>query len=151
MTSTGPTCPENSIPAGDTEFAQDATFGYTSSNLRDFIAEKSGGTITADEVHSITLDDIRVGGPDRVAEILDGVTGGAFVVVNATDYADLEIVVLGLLKVQEHGKRSDTAAVRRSRGRWPGLEPQDPLAAHRSGRPATPVVTGSLSSVRMSA
>jgi len=118
-------------PAGDTEFAQDATFGYTSSNLRDFIAEKSGGTITADEVHSITLDDIRVGGPSRVAEILDGVTGGAFVVVNATDYADLEIVVLGLLKVEEHGRsfgyRSGPSFVRA----LAGLEPQEPLAAQQ--------------------
>ena len=61
------------IPAGDTEFAQDSTFGYTSSNLRDFIAEKSRGTITSDEVHSISLDDIRLGGPTRVAEILGGV------------------------------------------------------------------------------
>ena len=111
-------------PAGDTEFAQDATFGYTSSNLRDFIAEKSDGTITADDVHSITLDDIRVGGPSRVAEILDGVTGGAFVVVNATDYADLEIVVLGLLEVEEHGRafgyRSGPSFVRA----LAGLEPQ---------------------------
>ena len=118
-------------PAGDTEFAQDATFGYASSNLRDFIAEKSGGTITADEVHSVTLDDIRVGGPSRVAEILDGVTGGAFVVVNATDYADLEIVVLGLLTVQEHGRsfgyRSGPSFVRA----LAGLEPQEPLAAQQ--------------------
>ena len=118
-------------PAGDTEFAQDATFGYKSSNLRDFIAEKSGGTITADEVHSITLDDIRVGGPSRVAEILEGVTGGAFVVVNATDYADLEIVVLGLLKAQEHGRsfgyRSGPSFVRA----LAGLEPQEPLAAQQ--------------------
>ena len=118
-------------PAGDTEFAQDATFGYTSSNLRDFIAEKSDGTITADEVHSITLDDIRLGGPSRVAEILDGVTGGAFVVVNATDYADLEIVVLGLLEVQDHGRsfgyRSGPSFVRA----LAGLEPQEPLAAQQ--------------------
>src|SRR6476659_1870519 len=92
------------IPAGDTEFAQDATFGVTSSNLRDFIAEQSRGTITSDEVHSISLDDIRLGGPTRVAEILGGVSGGAFVVVNATDYADLEIVVLGLLEAKERGK-----------------------------------------------
>ncbi len=92
------------IPAGETEFAQDSTFGYTSSNLRDFIVEKSRGTIALDEVHSISLDDIRLGGPTRVAEILDGVTGGAFVVVNATDYADLEIVVLGLLEVQDAGQ-----------------------------------------------
>ena len=83
------------IPVGDSEFAKDATFGYTSSNLREFVAEKSNGTITADQVHSISLTDIREGGPDRVADILAAVTGGAFVVVNATDYADLEIVVLG--------------------------------------------------------
>lgn len=118
-------------PAGETEFAQDATFGYSSSNLRDFIAEKSEGTITADDVHTITLDDIRVGGPSRVAEVLDGVTGGAFVVVNATDYADLEIVVLGLLKVQEHGRsfgyRSGPSFVRA----LAGLEPQEPLAAEQ--------------------
>jgi uncharacterized protein YgbK (DUF1537 family) len=125
-------------PAGETEFAQDATFGYKSSNLRDFIAEKSGGTITADEVHSITLGDIRLGGPSRVAEILAGVTGGAFVVVNATDYADLEIVVLGLLEVEEHGRsfgyRSGPSFVRA----LAGLEPQEPLGAQQiwpSGNP----------------
>jgi uncharacterized protein YgbK (DUF1537 family) len=119
------------IPAGDTEFAEDATFGYTSSNLRDFVAEKSDGTITADEVHSISLDDIRVGGPTRVTEILNGVTGGAFVVVNATDYADLEIVVLGLLAVQEQGRsfgyRSGPSFVRA----LAGLEPQAPLAVQQ--------------------
>ena len=116
-------------PVGDTEFAHDATFGYNSSNLRDFVGEKSGGTITADEVHSITLDDIRMGGPSRVAEILGEVTGGAFVVVNATDYADLEIVVLGLLEVQEQGRsfgyRTGPSFVRA----LAGLEPQEPLSA----------------------
>ena len=30
-------------PVGETEFAQDATFGYSSSNLVDFVAEKGGG------------------------------------------------------------------------------------------------------------
>ena len=119
------------VPAGDTEFARDATFGYTSSNLRDFVAEKSGGAITADQVHSLTLTDIRLGGPDRVAEILGGVTGGAFVVVNATDYADLEIVVLGVQQAQELGR---TFAYRVGPS-FPqvlaGLEPQEPLAAEQ--------------------
>nr|WP_218621076.1 four-carbon acid sugar kinase family protein [Mycolicibacterium hippocampi] len=118
-------------PVGDTEFARDATFGYTSSNLRDFVAEKSVGTITADEVHSITLDDIRIGGPSRVAEILGEVTGGAFVVVNATDYADLEIVVLGLLEVQQQGRsfgyRTGPSFVRA----LAGLEPQEPPSAQQ--------------------
>ena len=55
------------VPVGATEFAQDATFGYASSNLRDFVAEKSQGTITAQDVVSISLNDIRLGGPARVS------------------------------------------------------------------------------------
>jgi uncharacterized protein YgbK (DUF1537 family) len=115
------------VPVGDTEFAQDATFGYTSSNLRDLVAEKSEGTLTAQDVRSISLEDIRLGGPARVAEILRGVSGGAFVVVNATDYADLEIVVLGLFEAEAAGRsflfRTGPSFVRA----LAGLEPKAPL------------------------
>jgi uncharacterized protein YgbK (DUF1537 family) len=117
------------LPVGDTEFAQDATFGYRSSNLREFVAEKSGGTIRAADVHSIGLADIRLGGPTRVAEILTGVSRGAFVVVNATDYADLEVVVLGLLQAEASGRaflcRTGPSFVRA----LAGLEPKAPLTA----------------------
>jgi uncharacterized protein YgbK (DUF1537 family) len=92
------------LPVGETEFANDATFGYQASNLRDYVAEKSGGAIAASAVHSIALDDIRLGGPSRVADLLMQVTDGAFVVINATDYADLEIVALGLLAVEDAGQ-----------------------------------------------
>jgi uncharacterized protein YgbK (DUF1537 family) len=126
------------IPVGESEFAKDATFGYTSSNLRDFVAEKSNGAIAADQVHSISLADIREGGPDRVADILAAVSGGAWVVVNATDYADLEIVVLGMLGAEAHGK----SFVYRCGPSFPrslaGLEPQGPLTAAEiwpAGRP----------------
>ncbi len=117
------------VPVGATEFARDATFGYASSNLRKFVAEKSEGTLTAQDVHSVSLDDIRIGGPTRVAEILRGVTGGGFVVVNATDYADLEIVVLGLLDAEGAGQsflfRTGPSFVRA----LAGLEPKGPLTA----------------------
>jgi uncharacterized protein YgbK (DUF1537 family) len=117
------------LPVGDTEFAQDATFGYRSSNLREFVAEKSGGTIRAADVHSIGLADIRLGGPTRVAEILTGVSRGAFVVVNATDYADLEVVVLSLLQAEASGRsflyRTGPSFVRA----LAGLEPKAPLTA----------------------
>jgi uncharacterized protein YgbK (DUF1537 family) len=115
------------VPVGTSEFARDATFGYASSNLREFVAEKSGGTVIADEVRSISLEDIRLGGPRRVTEILAGVSDGAFVVVNATDYADLEIVVLGVLDAEERGR----SFVYRAGPSFPramaGLEPQNPL------------------------
>jgi len=77
------------VPVADTEFARDATFGYTHSNLREFVAEKSRGRIRPDQVAGISLDDSRTGGPERVAEIRGAVSGGACVVVNASASADL--------------------------------------------------------------
>ena len=65
------------VPVGETEFARDAVFGYTASDLRDFVADKSGGTIGREEVGSIGLADIRLGGPQRVRELLAGVRDGA--------------------------------------------------------------------------
>ncbi len=123
------------VPAGETEFARDATFGYAASDLREFVAEKSAGTIQPSEVGTITLDDIRLGGPQRVAEILAGVTGGGFVVVNAVEYADLDVVVLGLLDAAAAGKsflyRTGPSFVQA----LAGLDPQDPgsALAGRSG------------------
>jgi len=58
------------VPAAGTEFAADATFGYQSSNLRAWVQEKTEGRIPFEEVRSISLADIRNGGPRRVAERL---------------------------------------------------------------------------------
>jgi uncharacterized protein YgbK (DUF1537 family) len=117
------------LPASETEFARDATFGYAASDLRDFVAEKSGGAVQPDDVLSITHDDIRLGGPGRVAELLAGVTGGGFVVVNAVEYADLDVVVLGLLEAAAAGRsflyRSGPSFVQS----LAGLDPRDPLQA----------------------
>ena len=117
------------LPVSETEFARDATFGYGSSDLRDFVAEKSGGMVEPGGVLSITLDDIRVGGPQRVAELLAGVTGGGFVIVNAVEYADLDVVVLGLLDAAAAGKsflyRSGPSFVQA----LAGLDPRAPLRA----------------------
>lgn len=121
------------VPVGETEFARDATFGYAASNLREFVAEKSGGTVSADDVLSVSLEDIRLGGPGRVAEVLRDARDGAFVVVNATDYADLEVVVLGLLEVEEAGRsflyRTGPSFVRA----LAGIEPQDLLTSSTLG------------------
>jgi uncharacterized protein YgbK (DUF1537 family) len=126
------------LPVSETEFARDPTFGYAASDLRDFVAEKSGGTIGPGEVASITLDDIRLGGPARVAEVLAGVAGGGFVIVNAVEYADLEVVVLGLLDAEAAGGsflcRTGPSFVQV----LAGLEQRDPLEASdiwADGRP----------------
>src|SRR3954452_4517343 len=127
------------LPVGETEFARDATFGFSASNLREFVAEKSGGTIRPDQVHSITLDDIRLGGPHRVAEVLAEVTDGALVVVNAVEYADLDVVVLGVLESQASGKSFLYRTGPSAPQPLAGLAPQPPLQARDiwpGGRPA---------------
>jgi uncharacterized protein YgbK (DUF1537 family) len=115
------------VAVGETEFARDSTFGYTASDLRDFVAEKSGGAIGRDDVASISLADIRLGGPSRVRELLAGVQDGTWVVVNATEYSDLETVAYGVLQAERAGKsflfRTGPSFVRA----LSGLGPRAPL------------------------
>lgn len=93
------------VPASETEFARDATFGYRHSDLREWVEEKTGGRIVAAEVVSLSIDDIRQGGPDRIAAVLRTVADGRPVVVNAASYRDLDVVVLGVLRAEAAGKR----------------------------------------------
>jgi uncharacterized protein YgbK (DUF1537 family) len=96
--------PEGMIPVAQSEFAKDASFGYGSSDLRDWVEEKTGGRIPRDEVATITLTDIRVGGPDRVGEILAELRNGQPVVVDTVEDADQQVVVLALLHAEAAGK-----------------------------------------------
>jgi len=92
------------IPAGQTPFAKDAAFGFCHSNLRQWVEEKTRGKINAAEVTSISLDDLRIGGPFRVAEILAGVKPAGACIVNAASYRDMEVLVTALLNVESSGK-----------------------------------------------
>ncbi len=53
---------------------------------------------------SLSLADIRAGGPPRVAELLSGVRDGQWVVVNATEYSDLDTVAYGVLLAEQAGR-----------------------------------------------
>ncbi|MGD0375852.1 MAG: four-carbon acid sugar kinase family protein [Streptosporangiaceae bacterium] len=92
------------VPVGETEFARDPAFGYTASNLRDFVAQKSGGAIERGDVCSVSIADIRLGGPSRVRDLLADVQDGTWVVVNATEYSDLETVACGVLLAERAGR-----------------------------------------------
>lgn len=91
------------VPVGETEFARDATFGYRSSDLREWVEEKSGGRIGAGDVVAITLADIRAGA-DAVAGKLLPLSGGRWVVVDMVEEADLSCFALGVRKAQDAGK-----------------------------------------------
>ncbi len=93
------------VPAAETEFARDATFGYRARTLPAWVEEKSRGRTKAGDVASISLEEIRLGGPDRIATLLRGVRGGQPVIINALGYTDLWTVVLGLIQAEDEGKR----------------------------------------------
>jgi uncharacterized protein YgbK (DUF1537 family) len=85
------------VPASQTPFAEDATFGYKSSNLRDYVLEKAGSRFTKDDIRSITLEDIRVGGPKRVTEKLLSAPKSGVIVVNAAAESDMFVFAAGVL------------------------------------------------------
>jgi len=85
------------VPASETPFAADATFGYKSSNLRDYVLEKAGKRFKHEDLFSVTLQDIR-SGPDRIAERLLSAPKGSVVIVNAAAESDMYIFVTGLLR-----------------------------------------------------
>lgn len=93
------------VPAGETEFAADRTFGYRSSNLADYVEEKTKGAYPAGDVICIGLDDLRWGRVDKVAAQLMEVRDFNKVIVNAVDYGDLKVFALALYEAMEQGKR----------------------------------------------
>ncbi|RSM17834.1 hypothetical protein CDV31_003260 [Fusarium ambrosium] len=94
-------------PAAQTPFAKDATFGYKSSNLRDYVVEKTKGEIPKERVTSISLDTIRTGGVDVVLnQLFQDVKGlRPVIVVNAAADEDVDVVVAALIKASDSGKR----------------------------------------------
>lgn len=93
------------VPAGMTPYAQDGAFGYTHSNLKQWVAEKTDGRIPADAVTAVSLEDLRKGGPERVGKLLGTVPDGAACIVNAVSYRDVEVLVTGLFAAAQQGRR----------------------------------------------
>lgn len=85
------------VPAGQTPFASDVSFGYRSSNLRDYIREKAPEKFKPEDIVSITLADIRQGGPNKVEEKLLSLDSGSIIIVNAAAESDMDIFSAGLL------------------------------------------------------
>lgn len=91
-------------PVAETEFARDATFGYASSHLADYVEEKTGGRTRSGEVLRLTLDVIR-GGAEAVAAALAGARNAAPVVADAVTEEDLRLLALGLQRAEAAGQR----------------------------------------------
>ncbi|MFV0504934.1 MAG: four-carbon acid sugar kinase family protein [Lachnospirales bacterium] len=92
------------VPAGDTEFAKDKTFGYKSSNLCQYIEEKTKGEYSADSVTCISLESLRDMDIDFIVEQLLKVENFNKIIVNAIDDIDVKIFAIALYKAMFQGK-----------------------------------------------
>jgi uncharacterized protein YgbK (DUF1537 family) len=61
--------------------------------------------VPASEVISISLETIRQGGPAGVHQALEQVRDGRVAVVNAVNYRDMAVFVVGLLDAEDEGQR----------------------------------------------
>lgn len=137
------------VPTSQTPFAADATFGYKSSNLRDYVLEKAGSKFKPEDIFSITLKDIRVGGPERVTARLQDVPKGSVVIVNAAAEEDMHVFALGAIRAEQAGQKflyRTGAAFVSSRLGIQGKLPMtaDELGVHtKVGNPGGLIIAGS--------
>jgi uncharacterized protein YgbK (DUF1537 family) len=92
------------VPAGETEFAKDRTFGYTKSHLGEWVEEKSNGEFKAKNAVYITLESLRAFDIETITNQLLEVQNFNKVVVNAVDYVDIKIFTIALIKAMNAGK-----------------------------------------------
>ncbi len=95
---------EELVPAAQTEFAKDKTFGYAHSNLREYIEEKTDGRYKAADVVSISLQELRALDIDGIAERLTRVHDFGKVIVNATDDYDVKVLCVALYRALAQGR-----------------------------------------------
>ncbi|MEO2202893.1 four-carbon acid sugar kinase family protein [Paenibacillus pabuli] len=92
------------VPAGETEFAKDRTFGYTKSHLGEWAEEKSNGQYKADQMTYISLESLRAINIDLIEQQLLKVENFNKVIVNAVDYSDVQVFTIALIRAINKGK-----------------------------------------------
>ena len=89
------------VPVHETEFAKDSVFGYSTSYLPAYVAEKTDGGIVAQDVERFTLGDVRSGSLDRLMALKGNRCG----VVDGEVQADLDRFAQDVLTAAAQGKR----------------------------------------------
>lgn len=93
------------VPAGETEFAKDRTFGFTSSHLGEWIEEKTEGAYKAEDTTYISLKEIRELAVADITNKLMNVSDFNKVVVNALEEEDVRVFSIALIQAMQKGKR----------------------------------------------
>jgi uncharacterized protein YgbK (DUF1537 family) len=92
------------IPAGETEFAKDRTFGYTKSHLGEYVEQKSQGEYKAENMLYISLESLRNFEIERIEQQILSVENFNKIIVNAVDYLDVKVFVIALIRAMNKRK-----------------------------------------------
>ncbi len=93
------------VPAAETEFAKDKTFGYTKSAIPEYIEEKTKGEYKAEDVICISLESLRAVNLEGIEKQLLEVNDFNKIVVNAIDYCDIKVFAVALYRAMANGKK----------------------------------------------
>lgn len=97
-------------PVSETEFAKDATFGFSTSVMADYVEEKSQGRFAAGSVIVLDLNIIRASTDPQatanaIADALEAATDSTPIVADIVTENDLRALSLGLEEAERRGKK----------------------------------------------
>ena len=92
------------VPANETEFAKDKTFGYSAATMPEYVEEKTKGEFKAADVTCISLEDIHNMDFDKIEAQLMAVKDFNKIIVNSVGYADIKVFCVALFRAMAKGK-----------------------------------------------
>ncbi|MCP2049145.1 UNVERIFIED_ORG: uncharacterized protein YgbK (DUF1537 family) [Paenarthrobacter nicotinovorans] len=100
-------------PVAETEFAKDASFGFTNSEMAKYVEEKSQGRFPASDVIVLDLNIIRAGASAQdpgisakaIADALESATNSTPIVSDIVTENDFRALALGLEEAERRGKK----------------------------------------------
>ncbi|GAB6166194.1 four-carbon acid sugar kinase family protein [Thermostilla marina] len=134
------------IPASETPFAADPAFGYRNSNLREWIAEKSSGKISAESIVSLSLETIRTKPLESITTVLEGLSDGRHCIINAACPQDVLRTAAAIHRAEANGKRflfRSAASIVAALAGIPPAPPLDKQVFHASEGAGVLIIVGS--------
>lgn len=96
---------ETLTPVGETPFAKDHSFGYSNSDLKEYVEEKTKGEVKASRVYSFSVQDIRNQNTEILASRILEIPSGSYCIFNSLIYLDLDKVTNALSLAEKAGKK----------------------------------------------
>jgi uncharacterized protein YgbK (DUF1537 family) len=96
------------VPLHETEYARDGIFSYANARLVSWADERTRGLLPASAGRELHLDDLRTGGPNRVAEVISELCAArrpAAFAPDAETNDDLRLIAKGYARAHEAGSR----------------------------------------------